>query len=359
VTPPAEKKKRPGLFFLVGCAGCAFLLLLIGVGGTMGWLLWQQNRGPREALPVAWRDSLRELYRLPASVARLATVPTESGDASALLQANHVDDAGAARMRAARHLLGSGTLTPADSAAIRGALHDSAAAVAAAAARQSHYELAAFLDRATSPHLMPPLGPGLSMAGWLGMSRAVDALTLRGEARRWRGDRAGAKQDFAAVIALGRLAWLREVSSLGPNAGRRIMRSGAAGLARVALQSGDRRLAAEADALSAWGTPPLGYFRFIGPLPPDSLLLVAQDTALPRGVRASALENACWGSIFRPIWRLITGPSGSLMAGTRALRHDPDPVVARAAEMADSTLGLLDHMGIRNRYRVAAGKSVR
>ena len=49
----------------------------------------------------------------------------------------------------------------------------------------------------------------------------------------------------------------------------------------------------------------------------------------------------------------------SRTAGARALTRDPDPVVARAALMAESTLVRLDAMGIGNRYRVASGKSVR
>ena len=161
------------------------------------------------------------------------------------------------------------------------------------------------------------------------------------------------------MIALGRLAWLGEVSAFGAITGRRVIGSGAEGLSRVAAQRHDRQLAAAADSLRNWGTTPFGFVRFIGPLPPDSLLLVAGDMTLPRGVRTSALENASWGAIYQPAWRLVTGPSNALTAGARGLTHDADPVVALAAAMTERTLTRLNDMGIRNRYRVASGRSVR
>lgn len=355
MTPPAEKKKRPGLFFLVGCAGCAFLLLLVGVGGTMGWLLWNDSRTHEARAPVAWRDSIRTIYRLPDALARLAPPTTDSGDALALLRTARFGDVGGPRMRAVRRLIGGGGLSAEDSAQILGSVRDSAAVVASSAARRSRYEPATLPD--SGPTLLEPLGRGLRLLATGEAGRAADVLMLRGEARRWRGDLAGAKQDFAAVVGLGRLVWFGDIGAVG--GGRRMMRMGAIGLARVAAQTGDRALAAAADTVRSWGSGSFGLFNLIGPLPPDSLLLVAQDTTLPRGARAWAIENACWGSVFRPIYRLLTGPSRFIMAGTRELTHDPDPVVARVAVMADSTLARLDNMGIRNRYRVAAGKSVR
>lgn len=363
MTPPAapEKKKRPGLFFLVGCAGCGFLLLLIGVGGTMGWMLWQQNRGgARDQLPVAWQDTLRAMYRLSPLVDRFATVPTEPGDAAAMLAVSPLDDIGTEAHRAVRHLLATAALTHEDSAVIRSATTGAigaAAELASRAARQSRYEPVLATDSAQ--RFLQPLGRALRMEGWRRVSPAVSALTLRGESRRWRGDLVGARQDFAAVIALGRLAWRHEVTSQGPYAGRRVIVSGAAGLANIARQKHDVALAAAADSLRAWGAEQLSVYRILESLTPDSLLLLAQDTLLPRGVRVSALENLCWGSIYRPYWRLVTGPSAPLIAGARALSRDPDPVVAQTAERAERTLLRLDDMGIRNRYRVASGKSVR
>jgi len=359
VTAPEAKKKRPALFVLVGCAGCGFLLLLAGVGGTMGWLLWQQNRTTRSEPVAGWQDSLRLHYRLPALVARLASVSGDSGDAAALLPASQAPDIGNHRRRAVQHLVNAAVLSGQDSAAIRGALHDSTAALASAAARRSRFNPSTFLDSAGNPLLMPPLGPGLRLGGWRRIGPMVDMLILRGEARRWRGDLDGSRQDFAAVIALGRLVWTYESSDFGPIVGRRAIESGSAGLSRVALQAGNRAAAAAADSLREWSREPLSTFRYVGPLPPEGLLQLARDTALPRGVRASALENACWGSIYRPFWRLITGPSGELQAGVRELTHDGDPAVARAAVMAESTLSKLDAIGIRNRFRVASGRSVR
>lgn len=352
------RKKHPGLFFLVGCTGCGFLLLLIGVAGTMGWLLYQQHRGERETIPVAWHDSLRARYRLPELVTRLATVPAESGNAWTVIQGRAGAVFDRERMRAVRHLLAAGGLTAEDSAVVRGALRDSTAALAASAARRSRYDPEALLGGAVAPRLMPPLGPG-QVGRWVRVGGVTDPLILRGEARRWRGDLQGARQDFAAVIALGKLAWFGETGGNGVITGRRVIESGAAGLARVAAQAHDPAPGSAADSLRAWGGAPIRFFSLTAWLPPESLIVVAQDTALPRDVRGSALENACWGSIYRPFWRLVTGPSGDLRAAVRALAHDADPYVARAAVMADSTLARLDDMGISNRYRVASGKSVR
>jgi len=357
--PEPTRKKRPGLFVLAGCAGCSFLLLLAGVGGTMAWLLWQQNRGEDHTIPVAWHDSLRVRYKLPELAVRLAAAPAESGNAWTVIQGASRDTFSREVMRAARHLLVPGGLTREDSATIRSALGDSTAALAARAARQARYEPTALLDSSSGGRLMRPLGQGLWIGRWQRISGVTDPLVLRGEARRWRGDVAGARQDFAAVIALGRLAWYGEFSGLIATTGFRVIQDGAAGLSRLAAQQHDRNLAAAADSLRDWAVRPPDTWRLSMWLPPDSLLLIARDTALPRGVRSSAIENVCVGSLYRPFWRLVTGPSNRVQAGIRALTRDPDPYVARVAEMGDSTLSRLDRMGIRNRYRVASGKSVR
>ncbi len=357
--PPPRAKPRSSLGFWLGCFSVFFVLFLVVVAGIMWWMMRRNLEGQREPLAAGWQDSLRVRYRLPDDVARLAPPRTDSGDALALL-GSRVADRNDEEWRTRRLLLRSferdtGS-TPADRAVIAGVLADTAADYLAAAARRQRLDVLTRLEAAddSSSVLLPPLGDGLPL--WSVARVHSDGLALRGYARLERRDLAGARRDFATLVGLGALLHRDEINLWGVIGGRRLIGEGARGLERVAAAARDTVLAGAAGRVAAWaGRRPSGYISF--GVAREQLLTIAADTGLPRGVRSNALADLVYVAIFDPPMRLLLGPRGDVVRAVRALERDPDPVLARFAVVADSTLAALDRLGVRGRVRLVSGRA--
>ncbi len=352
---PKPPDKRSRLVFWLGCTGCLFFLLLVGVGGTMAWLFYHGGpQNPRTQLPAGWRDSVRAASRLPDVLARLAPEPADGPAIADIRDLPSTDTTQRGRSLIVARLSRGLALLPGDEAAIEATRHDTTLDRVAAAARARSYDiLPRFADSAGRPPLLRPFGPGLPTGGFR-VARAPTGLVLRGEAALRRGDLARARADFTAAAALGRTIVRTEASLFDRQLGLRAIDDGAQGLKRLAVRSRDTLLARNAQAVHEWSRGGSRYFFLY--LSPESLVTEAADTSLPRAVRVQALSDATLMSIVTPMTRIVLGPKGSVIRATRALTHGADPVVARVAVIAESTLVRLDALGPVGRYRLVLGK---
>jgi hypothetical protein len=354
--PDAAPRKPTRLLFWLGCTGCLFAVLLVAVGGTMGYLLFRANAKPDRVLAPHWRDSLRVRYRLPEAFARLPLpAPDRAAATDAMLWPPGSDSVLRTRTLALRTLQRGEPLDAAGRAALDGVLRDTMLArLAPYAGRAGDAVLASLADPPGRPLLMWPAGAGFAVP-FMGASRLGTMLLLRGEARAARGDRHGARADFGASLALGRRVYTTVPSAIGVSVGARIMGEGAAALGRLAASVRDSALARDAAAVADW-TRAVRRGAFYGNLAPDTTILLAGDTALPRGVRAAALEWTVSGSVFASPWYLVRGPSRAIARQVRALQTDGDPVIARLAVIADSSVSRLASAGISGRFHLATGR---
>ena len=314
----------------------------------------ESSRRAEHPLPAAWRDSLRESFVFPAALARLASEP--SGDApifpdvrDLVTTAEPVRDD---RYVALRRLSGGIPAQAGDAATIMATLHDATLDRVVAASRARTYDARARLLPALGRSgLFPPLGDGPLFQG-SGISRGPGELVLRGEASLRRGDVRRARADFLAALAVGRMISRTEVTNADLHLGWQVMGDAAQGLARLAARTRDVGLAADAREVYDWTRRRVRY-GFLT-LEPDTMVSLAADTLLPRGMRVGALVGACVASIMAHPLRIVLGPERSIRDGAHALRNDRDPVVARAAVIADSTLAELKALGPFGRIRLVS-----
>lgn len=361
-TPPPGAKalgKRSRLLFWLGCTGCLFGLLLLGVGGTFGYLFYHDSSAARDRhqLPVGWRDSLRVGYTLPGAFARLVPVAGPDGPDPATLAPMPVDSAHRGRQTLALRLARGVALQPGDDAILAGALRDTALDRYAAASRLGHYDVMPRLEAvASEADLLLDLNGRLQIRGQQ-IARGAIGLVLRGEARLRRGNVADARADFQSALALGGLMWRTEPSLWSMFDGRRLMDGGTQGLARVAARTRDSAMTRETSAMAQWLARGNRLWFYTG-TDPDTMIQVAGDSTLPRGLRIEALNNLKASSLFS-FGGITLGPAGSAGRAARALEHDSDPAVARVALLTDSALVRLKTLHPWGRWRLVTRGSRR
>jgi hypothetical protein len=220
------------------------------------------------------------------------------------------------------------------------------------AARQRRYEVRPPEGDSGGEDLYFPLGPGPRIRNLSGVGRASTGLALRIRARLERRDFALARAEIGAVFGVGELMWRNETRYWGLVVARSLLRDGARELKRYAELTRDPVAAAQAGVIEGWSSsqrrPPFySIFAY-----PDTAMVIAADTSLPRGLRAEAIVGGVQGAALSPLSRMIWGPPHWALRAVRALESDADPYVARAALIGDSTLTKLDRMGMYGRARL-------
>lgn len=358
----SEAKKSSALAFWLGCATVAFVLMLVAVGGIMAWMIRREANLGRAALapPAGWRDSLRARFTLPPEVVRLALPRTGDADAAELLgvgvPGGGLDSALRLRIFANNHVRNGEPLTPQDSATMRATFADSTLDRFVLAARQRRYEARLPDLDSIGKELYPPIGSGPKIRNLSRVNRASTGLTLRIRARLERRELVPARAEIGALFGVAALMWHGETTYFGLQVARRLVGDGARELKRYALVARDTAAAARAAVLEQWASRPRTrpYISFTYAYP-DTALVVAADTTLPRGVRAEALGIGVMGSALSSLTRMIFGPPGRALRAVRALERDPDPAVSRAALVGDSTLTRLEELGIFRRAKLVLG----
>lgn len=347
---PKEPAKRSRLLFWLGCTGCLFGLLLIGIGGTMAYLFYQESRAREEnRLPDGWRDSLRIAYRLPDAVGRLVPADGPPGPDPATAPPLPADTLRRGRINFALRITRGLPLLPGDDAVMVAAMRDTALERYVATARLGSYDVLPRLNASWTSVAKDPRNGGIVHTARVVYDGAV-GLVVRGEGQLRSNRVAAARGDFLSALALGALMWRNEPTAFDQREGRKLVDAGAAGLARLAERTRDSVLAADTREIRTWLQRSQRMWFFIGD-DADTLLSVAADTLLPRGMRIEALVTVTQVSMYK-FSRIFLGPQGSAVRGVRLLEQDRDPVVARAATLADSALADLREMGVRARWRL-------
>ena len=350
-TPPGRSQaptKKSRLLFWLGCTGCLFMLLLVGVGGTMMWM-FIGDRGKNHVEPLAadWQVKFRAAYTPPPELAMLlpAQGPIEA-DPSATMPV--LDTTHRGRQSLAQRLARGLAMQPGDKAILDGTLRDTALDRVAALARMSGYDVMHRLRTTRPEQLIGPRADLLSPQNFRVARNAMD-LTLRGEARLRARDLRGARSDFTAATAIGAALWRTEMSLWDLRNARGLIGAGAQGLVRLGAAARDTALARRASVVTAWVDSSRSAWFQLWEFP-DSMLIIAADTGLPRGIRAQAIADLTAASIVTPS-RIISGPQESVMEGVRSLRSDRDSALAFVAGIADSTLRAYDRMWPLGRFR--------
>jgi hypothetical protein len=318
----------------------------------MAYLLYKSRPEPGAVLRAGWRDSLDAIYRLPGDWRALPLPAADSAVVTdSMVRMSGSDSALRLRTVTLRRLQRGDTLAPDERRVLDASRRDTALArLAPIAGRTGDAAMTLLADAPDAARLMWPAGRGIT-APFIGFSRLGSALLLRGEARALAGDAAGARADFGAVIALGHRLYAGEPSAGGVATGARLMGEGADLLGRLAAGGRDTALARRAGELKAWAAR-ARHAPFLGFLPADTLLLLAQDSLLPRGVRVAVLESSVSSGFLGGVASIVFGPPRVLRELARDAQRTGDPVVSRAATIAERSLAQIHAAGFRGRYRM-------
>lgn len=336
-----------------GC-GCVTILAVATGVTAMLWFSGRTSRGFERdlaAAPAGWTDSIRQLVRSP-DLAEFLPARDLPGDGSAV-----VHDSALAWHRPSIEHAYRALINPAqpatsdDSAAWRAIMADTALDRFARAARMTGWSAT---DRVLGPEGSVARTNALAMVppAYRDIRNVTRALVVRGVLRLERGDRGGARADFASATGLGERLLAREPVALGVFVGRAAISSGMRGWERYARAVRDSALLVRAGTIQAWAAGSPGRFTDLLIAAPDSALAIAADSTLALGMRSDAMRNVLAAWIVRPRGFLF-GPPARVERALRRLAQSADRDAAALANMTATTAERMNIFAIGKMMREA------
>jgi len=305
------------------------------------------------AMPAGWGTILRQRTTVPDEVRQLAVARTDTGNGAVILYDTTRGSWQRLRLDSTFAYLSTGRATAGDSLAFREVEADTVLDRWARHARRAEWSsvelMLANSDSIARHNLMALRAPDYRRA-----IHAIETLALRGWLRADRGNRAGARADLAAVMALGEQLARHEPTLDGLIAGRLVLHRGAEALRRLGQVSRDTALVRRAQAVVDWSQASTADDYDVLRAVPDSALAFAGDSALAAGWRTAALLGLMSGELRRPRGILFGLPQATEDAITRTAAQS-DPAFRPLAELAARTAQWLDGITPFERWQRFAG----